>query len=99
MDYSKVSLHFLRIYARDIGVKSPSSYKKDLLIKKIKEVESGEVEPFFSKKGRPANKEVVHKTGQPKVESYTKEKRVLLFAIDRFIEFLDELKKEIENKF
>ncbi len=98
MDYRKVDLHYLRAYAREIGVKSPSLYKKDLLIKKIKQVERGEVEPYFSKKGRPASKRPDLKVVKKSEDVYckdSKEKRVLLFAIRRFKEFLGELEKEI----
>ena len=94
MDYSKVNLHFLRIYARDIGVKSPNSCKKDVLIKKIKQIENGEVKPFFSKKGRPMSKKLAYKT-----ERNEKEKQICLFIIDKVRKFLDELEKEIEDKF
>lgn len=99
VDYSKVNLHYLRIYAREIGVKSPCSRKKDDLIKCIKEIERREVEPVFSKLGRPTNKKLVCKTEQPKNEINSQEKTILLFAINRFRDFLDRLEKEIENKF
>ena len=56
MDYNIVGLQSLRALARNIGVKSPTSYTKAQLIKKIKEVESGERAPHFTTRGRPAKK-------------------------------------------
>ena len=102
MDYTKLNLHYLRIYAREIGVKSPSLYKKEILIKKIKQVESGKVEPHFSKMGRPASESFidVKRQGQGiKLEIDGEEKSVLLFAISRFRKFLDNLEKEIKEKY
>ena len=98
MDYTKVNIHYLRTYAREIGVKSPSSCKKDLLIKKIKQVESGKVAPYFSKKGRPSHQKLNYDMKKEKPES-TQEKQVYLFIIDKFREFLDNLEKEIRDKF
>ncbi len=98
MDYSKVNIHFLRLYAREIGVKSPSSCKKEVLIKRIKQVESGEVAPSFSNKGRPLIQKLNYDIEKEKKEN-TKEKRIYLFIINRFREFLDNLEKEIRDKF
>ena len=99
MDYTKVNIHYLRAYAREIGVKSPTSYKKDVLIQKIKQVESGEIEPFFSKIGRPSNEKTICKPMLQKVKTESNDKSLLLFVVDRFKEFLDKLEKEIEDKF
>ena len=97
MDYTKLNLHYLRIYARDIGVKSPCSYRKNELILKIKEVESGLVKPYFSKVGRPASK-------QPNINDVKKQretnvngcdKNTLLFLLYRVKNFLEDLEKEI----
>ncbi len=98
MDYSKVNIHFLRLYAREIGVKSPSSCKKEVLIKRIKQVESGEVVPSFSNKGRPLIQKLNYDIEKEKKEN-TQEKRIYLFIINRFREFLDNLEKEIRDKF
>ncbi len=97
MDYTKLNLHYLRIYARDIGVKSPCSYRKNELILKIKEVESGLVKPYFSKVGRPAsrqpNLEDVKKQRKTKVNGCYK--NTLFFVLNRMKKFLEDLEKEI----
>ncbi len=98
MDYTKVNIHYLRTYAREIGVKSPSSCKKDLLIKKIKQVESGKVTPYFSKKGRPSHQKLNYDMKKEALEN-TQEKQVYLFIIGKFREFLDNLEREIRDKF
>ena len=52
---NKFGIFQLREYARSIGVHLPTTYKKDDLIEKIMQVESGTIEPFVpkNKKGRP----------------------------------------------
>lgn len=99
MDYSKINLYFLRIYAREIGVKSPSSCKKDVLIKKIKQVEAGAVKPFFTKLGRPSNEKTLNNSKIQEVEPINQDKSIALFIIDKFRKFLDELEEQIEDNF
>jgi hypothetical protein len=59
MEYSKDSLsqmdfHNLRIIAREVGVKAPSSKNKSVLVKEILEIVLGERKPSApSKLGRP----------------------------------------------
>lgn len=98
MDYSKVNIHYLRAYAREIGVKSPSSCRKEVLIKKIKQVESGKVAPYFSKIGRPSHQKLNYDMKKERLENI-QEKQVYLFIINKFREFLDNLEKEIQDKF
>ncbi len=99
MDYSRVNLHILRMRAREIGVKSLYSYKKADLIEKIKEIERGEVKPYFPKVGRPLSEKIPYKFEEIKKAKNSHEKRVLLSYIKRVREFLDDLEKEIENEF
>lgn len=90
----------MRRYARDIGVKSPCTYRKKDLIKKIKDVESGKILPYFSKKGRPLcehhNIDNIKAKQTPNFEK--SDKNVLLYAIKRFKEFLEDLENEIKDK-
>ena len=98
MDYTKVNIHYLRTYAREIGVKSPSSCRKDVLIKKIEQVESGKVAPCFSKIGRPSQQKLNYDMKKERLEN-TQEKEIYFFIINKFREFLDKLEKEIKDKF
>lgn len=98
MDYSKFNVHYLRRYAKEIGVKSPSSCKKDALIEKIKEIESGKVEPTFSKVGRP----IIKNPDFDKIKGNTltgcgMAKEKLLEHIKIFKEFLEKLESELNN--
>lgn len=53
-ELEKIQIHVLRDIGRQLGVKSPSSLKKSQLIEQIMAVDSGRVEPNFTKKGRPS---------------------------------------------
>ena len=99
MDYKKVNLHYLRAFAREIGVKSPCTLKKDDLIKSIQKIERREVEPVFSKVGRPLGEKIICEKKERKFKSDSEEKQLLFFVIDRFRSFLNKLEKEIEDKF
>ncbi len=90
MDYREMYLTDLRRYAKSIGVKCPTKYKKAVLIKKIKEVQNGEREPEYSTKGRPV-KIMIEQLEVTKVD-------ILLYAIKRGKTFLEELEREIEQK-
>ena len=59
MDYDKMSLLTLRNYARDLGVKCPTKYKKNNLIEEIEKILQGETQPYRTKKGRPPKTETV----------------------------------------
>lgn len=98
MNYSKANIHVLRTYAKEIGVKSSSIYTKSVLIKKIKDVESGEVKPFFSKRGRP-NSERLNLCDKSARQTNKSQKSALLFAINRTKMFLDDLEKEIKERY
>ncbi len=58
-DYEKYSLQALRTYGRQIGVNSPTSKKKEDLISEIIKIETGEVKPSFTKKGRRVKNGIV----------------------------------------
>ncbi len=90
MDYREMHLTDLRRYAKSIGVKGPTKYKKAVLIKKIKEVQNGEREPEYSTKGRPT-KIMIEQLGTTRVD-------ILLYAIKRGKTFLEEIEREIEQK-
>ena len=50
----QISIHSLRNIARDVGVKSPTNLKKDILINEILLIQSGKKQPHTpSKRGRP----------------------------------------------
>ena len=96
MKYEKMHLTDLRRYARAIGVKSPTTCNKDVLIKKIVEIETGLQEPYFSKMGRPIlveNKDVTEKI----VEASNMEKKlyvdVLLSIVRKSIDYLTEMEE------
>ncbi len=89
MEYKNVHLTDLRRYAKKVGVKCPTTYKKDKLIEKILEIEKGQVESYFTNKGRPSKAEKTIKELQ--IES-----DVIIYAIKRTKEFLTELEEEIK---
>jgi len=58
MQYTKEQLNEFNLYSlrelgRSLGVKAPSSLRKDQLIEQILGVLSGKIEPTFSMRGRP----------------------------------------------
>lgn len=56
---SQINLYGLRSLAREVGVKSPTSLKKQALIEEIILIESGKKSPYKqTKKGRPLKKGV-----------------------------------------
>ena len=98
MDYSKFNVHYLRRYAREIGVKAPSTCRKHILIEKIKEVESGKVEPYFNNVGRPIIKNPdFDKIKENTLTGCDTAKEQLLEYIKNFKEFLEKLEKELNN--
>lgn len=52
-ELNKFNLYSLRELGREIGVKAPSTLKKEQLIEQILGVLSGKIEPTFSTRGRP----------------------------------------------
>ena len=54
--YDDLGIFELRAIGREIGVKSPTTYKRDELIKNIENIEKGIIEPYRKTKrqGRPA---------------------------------------------
>lgn len=52
-ELNEFSLYSLRELGREIGVKAPSTLKKEQLIEQILSVLSGKIEPTFSMRGRP----------------------------------------------
>ena len=99
MLYNEVHLTDLRRFAKKIGVKSPTKYKKDKLIEKILEIEKGLVEPCYSTKGRPAKvKKLVETSALKEVPvNSCVDIDVVYHMIKRTKEFLIELQKEIEQ--
>ena len=97
MEYKEMRIHELRDYARGVGVRKPTTYDKSTLIEKIYQVERGEVEPFFTKKGRGKRnlegKKLLNTEKEEKREG--REKEFLLFVISKAKKFLEELEKEI----
>ena len=85
-DYDKVNFHDLRTYARSIGVKSPTTYSKKELIKKIKEVESGFVAPSEEKRGRPSNAKLLTDT---QFVSYSRKE--IMFEIMEIIKLMEDV--------
>lgn len=54
--YEDLNIYELRDIARKIGVKNPTTKKRDVLVKEIEQIKRGELQPYFSttKQGRPA---------------------------------------------
>ena len=50
MEYDKQRLCDLRDYAREIGVKAPTTYTKAQLIERIRAIVNGKEKPYFTKK-------------------------------------------------
>lgn len=93
MNYTKKNIHFLRRYAKTIGVGKPTTFTKARLIEKILEVEQGRVAPKFSKIGRPMGDRFDLEEGKLIIE----EKKKIILTIDKTIESLQQLKREIES--
>lgn len=55
-DLQSYHLKILREIGEQIGVKAPTSLKKEELILEIKKILNGENEPYFTNKGRPTYK-------------------------------------------
>ena len=55
-EYDDLGIFELRAIGREIGVKSPTTYKRDELIKNREKIEKGIIEPYRKTKrqGRPA---------------------------------------------
>lgn len=55
-DLKRYSIYQLRYVARHVGVRSPTTKKREELIAKILAIQNGEIEPYFAlnSKGRPA---------------------------------------------
>ncbi len=90
MEYKDVHLTDLRRYAKKLGVRAPTHYNKDKLIEMIIEIEKGEVEPYFTNKGRPSKAE-------KKVNELQIEADVVIYVIKKAKEFLTELEGELEE--
>ena len=55
-NYSQYHIADLRIYAKKIGVKSPTTKNKKEMIKSIRDIEEKGVNPEYSNRGRPTKK-------------------------------------------
>ncbi|MBE5754934.1 MAG: hypothetical protein E7340_06370 [Clostridiales bacterium] len=53
VSFENKSLYELRDYAREIGVRAPTTMRKKDLIIAINDVLSKKVKPYYSKRGRP----------------------------------------------
>ena len=53
VSFENKSLYELRDYAREIGVRAPTTMRKKDLIVAINDVLSKKVNPYYSKRGRP----------------------------------------------
>ncbi len=67
----KQSIHYLRTYARQIGVKKSTTYRKFDLIEQILNVLEGKIKPHFSCAGRPP-------LNYNEIEEYVKELDLVL---------------------
>ena len=85
-DYSKINFHELRLYARQIGVKKPTTYNKKELIEKIKQIEKGQVAPVVEKRGRPIKQSLFAKQ-----KEFSSNKREIMFEIRQVIGIMEDL--------
>ena len=89
----KIRIQYLRDIAREIGVKAPTSFKKDVLIEEILQIQSGRKAPYTrTKKGRPLKENF-------RLES-AKDNIRLVEKIEKNLkkEIIDCILKEIEKK-
>ena len=56
MDYKNLNIYQLREYARSIGVKSPTSKIKLVLLAEISQIKNGILAPVKARRGRCAKK-------------------------------------------
>ena len=84
MEYVKKRLCDLRDYAREIGVRAPTTYTKEQLIIKIQEVESGKQKPYFTKTAKVKKKE--------------REREITLYVVERVKSLLEEIEKELKER-
>lgn len=82
LDLSNMRIYELRDYARNVGVKSPTTKLKDELIKEINEILEGKAEPKTNNKGR-----------RPKTTYYIDNK-----SQEIMLEELGKLKQDINNQ-
>lgn len=81
-------LQDLRNIGKEIGVKSPTSLRKDVLIQNILDVQENRIQPYFSNKGR--KKLVSRITGKSIIE---------LFNLSATTTEIDEIFEKIIDKF
>ena len=79
MDYKKDNLKQMSVYplrkiGKDLGVKSPTSLKKNELIESILDIQSGKIKPVSSKHGRPSLNSEYKSLENNKKEKEQKEK-------------------------
>ena len=93
----QTNIHPLRNIAREVGVKSPTSLKKNVLIDEIIQIQSGKKRPHLSpRKGRPVKHGIEYNNTEhqfvenKKVEKEEKEK-------ENFIDLEKKIKKELIN--
>ena len=88
MNYTKeqlnqINVHSLRILARDLGVKAPTSLIKQDLIDEILDIQNGNKQPYIpTDKGRPIKATLKRQT----------------FEIDEMISIKQKIKLDCENK-
>ena len=93
-ELNEYSFTYVRKIGRNIGVKSPTSMTKDKIIDCILAIQKGEMQPVFTKRGRPA------KTISPVNEhfelqkKYSEKERQRLLK-EKVSKYLEKLKKEI----
>ena len=93
----QTNIHPLRNIAREVGVKSPTSLKKNVLIDEIIQIQSGKKRPQSSpRKGRPVKHGIEYNNTEQqfvenkKVEKEEKEK-------ENFVDLEKKIKKELIN--
>ena len=90
-ELDKINIYALRNVAREVGVKSPTSLTKQVLIEEILQIQSGAKQPVVqSKRGRPIKNSIENKNDEISIS--VKEK----MAIKK--ELIDKILKEIEMK-
>ena len=107
MEYEKINFHELRKYAREIGVKAPTTFSKPELIEQIKKVKRGEIEPVFKKSKKITEilfkEEVQNKVEneeQTKIEEediFGENREIMLYVIGKIKKMLTEMEEEIKK--
>lgn len=88
-NYEQYSIYQLREIARRMGVKAPTTKRKNVLIEEMEKIKNNSLEPVYSINGRPCKKHIENIC----IVSDSLPKDILINIVSK----IDELKKYIEK--